>query len=111
MVAGDAGLGGKRILVVGGSAGIGRGIVIAAASSGASVVAVGRDAAKLSELSRLRPGVLTIQADVRDAHRCHDLVTEAVGRLGGSSADFSEKMQLDGSKWAKVIKVAGIEQE
>lgn len=31
--------------------------------------------------------------------------------LGGSSADFSQKMQLDNSKWAKVIKDAGIEQE
>ena len=31
--------------------------------------------------------------------------------LGGSSADFSEKMQLDNTKWAKVIKDAGIEQE
>jgi tripartite-type tricarboxylate transporter receptor subunit TctC len=31
--------------------------------------------------------------------------------LGGSSADFSQKMRLDNSKWAKVIKDAGIEQE
>jgi len=31
--------------------------------------------------------------------------------LGGSSADFTEKLQLDNSKWAKVIKDAGIEQE
>jgi hypothetical protein len=31
--------------------------------------------------------------------------------LGGSSADFSEKLQLDDTKWAKVIKDADIEQE
>jgi tripartite-type tricarboxylate transporter receptor subunit TctC len=31
--------------------------------------------------------------------------------LGGSSATFSEKIQTDGGKWAKVIKEAGIEQE
>jgi tripartite-type tricarboxylate transporter receptor subunit TctC len=31
--------------------------------------------------------------------------------LGGSSADFTEKLELDNTRWAKVIKDAGIEQE
>ncbi|HTC97246.1 MAG TPA: tripartite tricarboxylate transporter substrate binding protein [Bradyrhizobium sp.] len=31
--------------------------------------------------------------------------------LGGSATDFSEKLQVDNTKWAKVIKDAGIEQE
>jgi tripartite-type tricarboxylate transporter receptor subunit TctC len=31
--------------------------------------------------------------------------------LGGSSADFSQKLQADNGKWAKVIKEAGLQQE
>ena len=31
--------------------------------------------------------------------------------LGGSSADFSEKLRLDNAKWSKVIKEAGLHQD
>jgi NAD(P)-dependent dehydrogenase (short-subunit alcohol dehydrogenase family) len=59
-------LDGKVAVVVGGSRGIGQGIVRALAAEGASVWALARDAARLDQLKREIDGVQTLVADVTD---------------------------------------------
>jgi len=77
---------GRRLLVLGGSAGIGRGIVLAAARAGASVAVVGRDESKLSEVVAAAGNVLPIRADLREPDLCRDVVEKAVKSLGGLDA-------------------------
>ncbi len=78
-------LSGTRVLVVGGSAGIGRSLAIAAADEGAAVAVVGRSEEKLAEVVAAG-GVTAIRADIRDPERCAGLVEEAVDGLGGLDA-------------------------
>jgi NAD(P)-dependent dehydrogenase (short-subunit alcohol dehydrogenase family) len=79
-------LSGKRILVVGGSSGIGRGIALAAGKAGAAVAVVGRRADRLREVVAALGSGTAIAADVRDAGACARLVDEAVGALGALDA-------------------------
>jgi NAD(P)-dependent dehydrogenase (short-subunit alcohol dehydrogenase family) len=69
---------GKRVLVVGASAGIGRAIAAAAADRGARVVASARRGERLKELD-----AAAVVADVRREADCRRLVDEAVATLGG----------------------------
>jgi NAD(P)-dependent dehydrogenase (short-subunit alcohol dehydrogenase family) len=69
---------GKRVLVVGASAGIGRAVATQAAAAGAQVVASARRGDRLAELD-----AHPIIADVTDDADCVRLVAEAVAHLGG----------------------------
>src|SRR5260370_31580931 len=54
---------GQNVVVVGGSRAVGRSIVEAALSEGATVLAVARGAAALTQLSNETPGVKTLAVD------------------------------------------------
>lgn len=79
-------LSGKRVLVVGGSAGVGRSLALAAATEGAAVAVVGRSEEKLAGVVAEHEGVTAIAADIREPDRCSGLVTDAVDALGGIDA-------------------------
>ena len=79
-------LSGRRVLVVGGSSGIGRSTALAAASAGAAIAVVGRSEEKLAEVVATAGGGTAIAADVRDPDRCSGLVTEAADAMGGLDA-------------------------
>lgn len=66
---------GRRVLVTGGSRGVGLGIVEALVARGAKVTVVARDAARLAEVSR-RLGVDARPGDVTDESFARDLVRE-----------------------------------
>jgi 3-oxoacyl-[acyl-carrier protein] reductase len=76
---------GKRVLVTGGSSGIGRAIVLAFAAEGARVVASARGADRLAEVrSAAGDGeVDVIQADMAQPAESRRLVADAIERLGG----------------------------
>lgn len=57
---------GKNVVVIGGSQGIGREMVLAAAKSGANVLAVARRADPLTALAAESPGVQILAADMAD---------------------------------------------
>ena len=65
---------GKHVLVTGGAAGIGLAITRALTAAGASVLVVGRDAAKLEGVRNLTPCVTTFAADLTDGGECRRLV-------------------------------------
>lgn len=65
----------RRVLVVGGSRGIGEAIATAAAEAGARVVAAARSQPEL-------PGVVGVVGDVADPDSCRSLVTTALDELG-----------------------------
>ena len=86
----DLQLTGARILVTGGSRGIGRAIVTAVADEGAAVEFCARDAAEIEEtekaLAGRGAGVRGVRLDVRDGPALTAWVEEAAGRLGGLDA-------------------------
>lgn len=79
---------GRRILVTGGSSGIGRAVVLAFAEAGARVVAAGRDEGRLAEVRAAAPegSVETVKADVSTAAGARQMVEAALERLDGLDA-------------------------
>ena len=72
----------KRVLVTGATSGIGYELAKTLCEKGHSVVATGRNLAKLEELSELT-GCQTVQADLSDPQQALELVGKAVEQLGG----------------------------
>jgi NAD(P)-dependent dehydrogenase (short-subunit alcohol dehydrogenase family) len=78
-----ASLEGKRVLVVGASAGVGRGIAIASVQRGGTVVLSARRKANLDDAIAEAGGGIAITADVCKDGDCARLVAEAVKTMGG----------------------------
>ena len=77
-------LDGRRVLVVGASSGIGRGIATALSKAGARVAAAGRRAHVLEELCReLGPSHVPVSCDVRSPEACTRAVEQTITGLGG----------------------------
>jgi NAD(P)-dependent dehydrogenase (short-subunit alcohol dehydrogenase family) len=76
-------LAGRRVLVVGGSAGIGQAFAVRAGQAGAKLAVVGRRADRLDEtVDRAGGGGTAIVADLRDADDCARVGAEAAAALG-----------------------------
>ena len=76
------GVSGQRIIVVGASSGIGRGLAASLAEQGATVVAAARRLDRLTELT----GVVPIACDVTVDGQVEALVASAVEQMGGLDA-------------------------
>jgi NAD(P)-dependent dehydrogenase (short-subunit alcohol dehydrogenase family) len=78
---------GQKVIVTGGSKGIGRDIALSFAKIGAKVIVVGRDEAALSaatkELENYHPHCSYIIADMQNVTSIYKMVDEAVSRMGG----------------------------
>jgi 3-oxoacyl-[acyl-carrier protein] reductase len=83
----DLGLHGRRVLITGGSRGIGFAVAEALAAEGAAIGLVARDAAGLTEAAaRLKPRgvpVATAVADVTDIPQLKQAVADVAAALGG----------------------------
>ncbi|MHB1709985.1 MAG: SDR family oxidoreductase [Acidimicrobiales bacterium] len=78
---------GFRILVVGGSSGIGRGVGLRAAAAGADVAFAARRIERLDAAVATAGGKsLAIACDVRDHRQCAQVVARAVDHFGGLDA-------------------------
>ena len=76
---------GLRILVTGGTSGIGRGVVERLRTDGASVVFTGRDAARGKDVETAT-GAIFVQADASDAAAVERSVARTLEALGGLDA-------------------------
>jgi NAD(P)-dependent dehydrogenase (short-subunit alcohol dehydrogenase family) len=76
------GISGQRVLVVGASSGIGRGLAVELAAQGAIVAAAARRAERLAEL----PDVVPLPCDVTSPAAVDAMVEAAAQRLGGLDA-------------------------
>jgi NAD(P)-dependent dehydrogenase (short-subunit alcohol dehydrogenase family) len=79
---GTLALAGRRILVVGASAGIGRAFGVRAARAGARVALAARRADRLAEAAEDGGGAATIVTDLRSPDACARLAEEAAAALG-----------------------------
>jgi NADP-dependent 3-hydroxy acid dehydrogenase YdfG len=73
---------GRRILVTGGSSGIGAAVAASCGAAGARVAVLGRDAQRLAEVAE-RTGAHAIVCDVSDRDAVPAAVADAVAALGG----------------------------
>ncbi|MFC3123649.1 SDR family oxidoreductase [Pseudoroseomonas globiformis] len=78
----DLELGGKCVLVTGGSKGIGLACAAAFLREGAKVAICARDAAGLSEAAASLPGVVTLEADLTDALAAEAALDQAEEQVG-----------------------------
>jgi NAD(P)-dependent dehydrogenase (short-subunit alcohol dehydrogenase family) len=77
-------LSGTRVLVTGGSSGLGRAMAKALADAGARIAVTSRDGSRAQATAeKLGAGALGIQLDVRDAGSVSAAVENAYARLGG----------------------------
>lgn len=73
---------GKSIVIVGGTAGLGRSAALACAREGARLVLSGRDDAAVEETRAQLPGAYVMAADARDPTAAEGAIGEAVQRFG-----------------------------
>ncbi|MBU8689784.1 SDR family oxidoreductase [Priestia megaterium] len=77
---------GKKVLVTGGSKGIGKDIALAFAKQGADVVITGRNEADLVsttyELKQIHPNAFYLKADIQDIQSVYEMVDNVVSTLG-----------------------------
>ncbi len=78
-------LDGRRVLITGGSSGIGAALAEACTAHGARVGVIGRDEARLSETAR-RTGAVTVAADITVGEECDRAVATIAEGIGGIDA-------------------------
>lgn len=71
----------RTLIVTGGSSGIGRAAALKLSSEGHTIIAIGRDAARLSALKLESPGIITVAFDFSRVNEIAALVTELLARF------------------------------
>lgn len=101
---------GKRVLISGGTTGIGRALVDMLVAEGAQVATFGRDQEDLQKLREAQPAVLAIQGDVSVESDVRSIVAQTVEKFGGLDALVNNSgvagdsiLETPYAEWRKVI--------
>ncbi len=102
---------GRRVLVVGASAGIGRAFAATCIRQGASVVATARRGDRLDELLSDAGGGSAVVADVTSAEDCERIVAEASASVGpldlvlyaAGTATLRYVADMDAADWQRIL--------
>ena len=104
---------GKRVLVTGGTTGIGEAIVIRLLDGGAKVITTARKVPKDRE--KENPELKFVQADLSTSEGCTKVIDEVIYQLGGvdilvsvvgaSSAPSGGFSMLDDNEWQKELNI------
>jgi NAD(P)-dependent dehydrogenase (short-subunit alcohol dehydrogenase family) len=109
---GRARLDGRRVLILGASAGIGKAASLAVAAEGGRVALAARRRQLLDEaVADAGPGCFAFECDVRDPAACERVVRESVDALGGLDAVvyapgltlFGEIEEMGGAEWRETF--------
>lgn len=73
-------LSGNTIFITGGTSGIGRALAEAFSQRGNKVIVAGRRKALLDEIAKLNPGIDTVELDIGDAARIHEVAAQLIER-------------------------------
>jgi NAD(P)-dependent dehydrogenase (short-subunit alcohol dehydrogenase family) len=73
----------RRMLITGGTSGLGRALVAGLSARGARVAFVARHREEVERTARSHPGAIGIVGDVARKEDIHPIAIEALGRLGG----------------------------
>jgi NAD(P)-dependent dehydrogenase (short-subunit alcohol dehydrogenase family) len=106
-----AGLEGKRLVVIGASAGIGRAVALRAAKAGAEIAVVARRREPLDELAKAAGGATVITADLGRPDDCARIGEEAAAALGAidvvlftaAIARLRTLRQLTAEEWMQTL--------
>ena len=74
----------KRVLITGGTAGLGLGLAKYISSVGAKVAVIGRTISRLELLKKEFNSIITVQGDISKKEDIHRIFGEIVGQFGGS---------------------------
>ena len=104
---------GKRVLVTGGTAGIGKAVVTRVLDGGAKVITTARKVAKDEE--KENPELKFVQADLSTSEGCTKVINEVISQFGGvdilvsvvgaSSAPSGGFSMLDDNEWHKELNI------
>lgn len=73
-------LSGNTIFITGGTSGIGRALAEAFSQRGNKVIVAGRRKALLDEIAKLNPGIDTVELDIGNAARIHEVAAQLIER-------------------------------
>ncbi|MHA2278989.1 MAG: SDR family NAD(P)-dependent oxidoreductase [Candidatus Kariarchaeaceae archaeon] len=73
----------KKILITGGTAGLGKGLTENLLKLGAEVAIIARNKRNLNDLKEIHPNLIIINADISDIDDTHKISGQTIGQLGG----------------------------
>ncbi len=84
----------KKILITGGTSGLGRALALTLDAAGAKVAVVARNRERIEALRARRPTVIGIQGDVSDKRQIYPIAGQAEAQLGGVDILFNVASEL-----------------
>lgn len=84
----------KKVLITGGTAGLGKSLAIYLDNLGAKTVVIGRSEDKIKDIKDNHSSILTLQADISNKNDIYKISGEVIGLIGGIDVLFNNASYL-----------------